>query len=78
MEAAKDKMVGWHRWLNGHKSEQTPGDLQFMGSQRVQHNWVTEQKNVQNENFLKGKEKQKQQYLSLPLGFLSIPTNDGC
>jgi len=39
---------------------------------------VTEQKNVQNENFLKGKEKQKQQYLSLPLGFLSTPTNDGC
>ena len=25
-EATEDEMVGWHHWLNGHKSEQTPGD----------------------------------------------------
>ena len=24
--AREDEMVGWHRWLNGHDSEQTPGD----------------------------------------------------
>ena len=23
---AEDEMVGWHHWLNGHESEQTPGD----------------------------------------------------
>ena len=22
----EDEMVVWHHWLNGHKSEQTPGD----------------------------------------------------
>ena len=22
----KDEMVGWHHWLNGHQSEQAPGD----------------------------------------------------
>ena len=22
----EDEMVGWHRWLNGHEFEQTPGD----------------------------------------------------
>ena len=37
--AIEDKMVGWHHWLNGHESEQTPedsegqGKLQFMESQ---------------------------------------------
>ena len=25
-------MVGWHHWLNGHKSEQTPGDSEGQGS----------------------------------------------
>ena len=25
-EMAKDVMVGWHHWLNGHESEQIPGD----------------------------------------------------
>ena len=24
--AAEDEMVGWLHWLNGHESEQTPGD----------------------------------------------------
>ena len=26
------EMVGWHHWLNGHKSEQTPGDREGQGS----------------------------------------------
>ena len=47
----EDEMDGWHHWLNGRESEWTlgvgdgqgrPGMLQFMGSQRVGHNWVTE------------------------------------
>ena len=43
-------MVGWYHWMNGPKFEQTLGDsgrqcgvLQSMGSQRVGHDWVTEQ-----------------------------------
>ena len=48
----EDKMVRWHHHLNGHESEQSPGDgeekwkpavLQSMGSQRVKHNWLTAQ-----------------------------------
>ena len=46
----EDEMVGWHHWLNGHGFGGTPGvgdgqgglQLQFMGSQRVGHDWVTE------------------------------------
>ena len=45
----KDEMAGWHHWLDGHESEWTPGVwtgrpgvLQFMGSQRVGHDWATE------------------------------------
>ena len=44
----EDEMVGWHHWLNGHESEQTPGGsvrqgsrgslLQSTGSQGVRHN----------------------------------------
>ena len=43
----EDEMVGWHHQLNGHESEQTPGDgegqgklgrVQSMGSQRVGNN----------------------------------------
>ena len=26
-----DKMVGWHHWLNGHESEQAPGDGEGQG-----------------------------------------------
>ena len=46
-------MVGWHYRLDGHEFEQTPensevtgepGMLQSMGSQRVGHNLMTEQK----------------------------------
>ena len=25
-------MVGWHHWLNGHESEQAPGDGEGRGS----------------------------------------------
>ena len=45
----EDEMAGWHHWLFGCESEWTPGVgdgqggmLQFMGSQRVGHNWATE------------------------------------
>ena len=34
----EDEMIGWHHWLNGHEF-----DLNSWGSQRVRHNWVTEQ-----------------------------------
>ena len=46
-----DGMVGWHHRLNGHKVwvdsgswwwTGRPGMLQFMGSQRVGHDWATE------------------------------------
>jgi len=30
--AAEDEMVRWHHWLNGHESEQTPGDSEGHGS----------------------------------------------
>ena len=49
----EDEMVGWYHRLNGREFEQTLGDsegqgrqvcvLQFMGSQRVGHDSVTEQ-----------------------------------
>ena len=47
----EDEMGGWHHWLNGWwvwvNSRSwwwtgRPGMLQFMGSQRVGHNWATE------------------------------------
>ena len=28
----EDETVGWHHWLNGHESEQTPGDGEGQGS----------------------------------------------
>ena len=46
----EDEMVGWHHWLDGvWVSSRSwwwtgrPGVLQSMGSQRVGHNWATEQ-----------------------------------
>ena len=30
--ATEDDMVGWHHWLSGHESEQTPGDSEGQGS----------------------------------------------
>ena len=46
----EDEMVGWHQRLNGWVWVNSgswwwtrrPGMLQFMGSQRVGHNWATE------------------------------------
>ena len=31
-KATEDEMAGWHRQLNGHKSEQTLGDSEGQGS----------------------------------------------
>ena len=51
----QDEMVGWHHQLNGHESEQTPGDSEGqgslvcrgpLGSQRVGHDLVTEQQQL--------------------------------
>ena len=53
----EDEMVGWHHRLNGHESEQTPGDGEGQGSlaccspggsQTVGHNRVTEQQQMFN------------------------------
>ena len=52
--STEDEMVAWHHWLSGHEFEQAPGDgegqvslpvyvLQYMGLQRLGHNWATEQ-----------------------------------
>ena len=30
--ATEDEMVGWHHWINGHESEQAPGDGEGQGS----------------------------------------------
>ena len=46
----EDEIAGWHHWLYRHESENSgswwwtgrPGVLQFMGSQRVGHDWATE------------------------------------
>ena len=47
----EDEMAGWHHWLDGCESRVNSGRwwwtgrsgvLQFMGLQRVGHNWVTE------------------------------------
>ena len=51
-EAKEDKMVEWHHQLNVHEFEKTLGDSEGQvslaccspkGSQRVRHDWVTEQ-----------------------------------
>ena len=38
-EVAEDKMVRYHHWLNGHESEQTPGDSGGQGSQACCSSW---------------------------------------
>ena len=58
---SEDEMAGWHRRCNGHELGQTSGDddrkrpgvLQSTGSQRVGHDWVTEQqqKHLQGHHF---------------------------
>ena len=49
----EDEMVGWHHWLDGLWASSgrwwwtwKSGVLQSMGSQRVEHNWVTELNSV--------------------------------
>ena len=50
-KVTENEMVGCHHWLNGHKSEQTPGDSEGQESLtcyslwdcRVGHSWLTEQ-----------------------------------
>ena len=50
-KGTEEKMIGWHHWLNGHESEQTPGDSEGQGSlvccssrgRRVRHNLAIEQ-----------------------------------
>jgi len=49
-ETTEDEMVGWHPQLDGHEFGQAPGDSEGQGSlvccsltQRVKHDWVTEQ-----------------------------------
>ena len=37
--ATEDEMVGWHHELNGHESEQTPGDGEGQGSQACCNPW---------------------------------------
>ena len=35
----EDEMVGWHHWLSGHESEQTPGDSEGHGSASYCSSW---------------------------------------
>ena len=50
-KTTEDEMVGWHHWLDGHEFQQILGDGEGQGSlaccshgsQRVGHNWATEQ-----------------------------------
>ena len=35
----EDEMVGWHHWLNGHESEQAPGDNEGQGSLACSSPW---------------------------------------
>ena len=53
----EDGMVGWHYWLNGYEFEQALGDSEGQGglvccspwgSQRVWHDWVTQQQQLIN------------------------------
>ena len=54
----EDEIVGWHHRFNGHKFKQTLrytegqklGVLQSMESQRVGHNWATEQQRKLNQS----------------------------
>ena len=57
--ATEEEMVGWHLWLNGHEFEQTQGInkgqrrlacCSWWGSQRVGHDFVTEQQGLGNQN----------------------------
>ena len=45
----EDEMARWHHRLDGHEFGWTPGVLQFIGSQRVRHDWTTELKWTEDE-----------------------------
>ena len=55
----EDETVGWHRWLNGHEFEQTPGDGKGQGSLACCSPWgckesdTTEQLNNSSRNELR-------------------------
>ena len=57
-ETTENEMVGWHHQINGHESEQTPGDSEGQGSlacyspwgRRVGHNLATEQQQQLHKN----------------------------
>ena len=62
------EIVGWYHWLNGHESEQTPGDSEGQRSlmcfspwdRRIRHNLETEQQQDEtreNENIKRHKER---------------------
>ena len=55
----EDEMVGWHYWINGHEFGQSSGDSEGQGSlawsmrsQRVGHDWATEQQQLPVLSFL--------------------------
>ena len=41
--AAEDEMVGWHHHLNGHESEQPPGDSRGQGNLACCSPWGPEE-----------------------------------
>ena len=43
---AEGEMVGWHHWLNGHESKQTPGDGQGQGSLECCSLWGCEESDM--------------------------------
>ena len=43
MEAAEDEMIGWYQRLNGHESEQAPGDGEGQGSLVCCGPWAREE-----------------------------------
>ena len=42
----EDEMVGWHHRLNGHESEQTPGDSEGQGSLVCCSSWGRKESDV--------------------------------
>ena len=40
-EGTENEMVGWHHRLNGHESEQAPGDGEGQGSLVCCSSWVS-------------------------------------
>ena len=44
--ATEDAMVGWHHQLNGHESEQTPGDSGGQGSLACYSPWGYKQSDM--------------------------------